>query len=141
MSHFHRLFHLNQFLSKKNWKFLSARLQSLIRVIYHCDISPQAQIDKSVWFCHSGFGIVVNPRAKIEANCLIQHSVTIGELSNGGGCPSIGKNVFIGAKATILGDVKIGDSVQIGAGAVVIKDVPANSTAVGVPARIISKKQ
>lgn len=59
----------------------------------------------------------------------------------GGGCPTIGKNVFIGAKATILGDVKIGDSAKIGAGAVVLLDVPANSTAVGVPARILSKKQ
>ncbi|MCD7824765.1 MAG: hypothetical protein LUH14_02170 [Clostridiaceae bacterium] len=56
-----------------------------------------------------------------------------------GGSPYNGKNVFIGAKATILGNVNIGDNAKIGAGAVVLCDVPEGCTAVGVPARIIDK--
>lgn len=48
----------------------------------------------------------------------------------------IGKNVWIGAKATILPGVSVGDNSIIGACAVVTKDVPANSIVVGNPARV-----
>lgn len=50
---------------------------------------------------------------------------------------AIGNNVFVGADAVILPNVKIGDNVIIGAGAVVTKDVPNNSVVVGNPGRII----
>ena len=50
---------------------------------------------------------------------------------------SIGKNVWIGDKVTILSGVKIGDNVVIAANAVVTKDVPQNSLVAGVPAKII----
>lgn len=50
---------------------------------------------------------------------------------------TIGKNVWIGANATVLPGVSIGDWAVIGAGAVVTKDVPAKSVVGGVPARII----
>lgn len=53
------------------------------------------------------------------------------------GCIEIGNNVFIGADAKILYDVKIGDNVIIAAGAVVNRDVPSNSVVGGVPARKI----
>ena len=49
----------------------------------------------------------------------------------------IGKNVWIGSHATILGGVRIGDNAVIAAGAVVNKDVPANTVFGGVPAHII----
>lgn len=52
---------------------------------------------------------------------------------------AIGKNVWIGAHATVLPGVSIGDGAVIAAGAVVTKDVPAGVVAGGVPARIIRK--
>ena len=54
------------------------------------------------------------------------------------GCIEIGDNVFIGAGAKILYDVKIGDNVIIAAGSLVNKDVPSNSVVGGVPAKVIS---
>ncbi len=48
----------------------------------------------------------------------------------------IGRNVWIGAKATITRGVKIGDNAIIGANAVVTRDIPANAIAVGTPARV-----
>ena len=50
----------------------------------------------------------------------------------------IGNNVFIGADAKILYDVKVGDNVIIAAGALVNKDVPSNSVVRGIPAKVIS---
>ena len=49
----------------------------------------------------------------------------------------IGRNVWVGAKATILQGVSIGDNAVIGAHAVVSRDVPANSVALGIPARVV----
>ena len=51
----------------------------------------------------------------------------------------IGKNVWVGDKATILPGVRIGDGVVVGANSVVTKDIPAFSVVVGNPARIISR--
>lgn len=49
----------------------------------------------------------------------------------------IGKNVWIGDKATILAGVKIGDGAVIAANAVVTKDVPAYTVVAGIPAKVI----
>ena len=49
----------------------------------------------------------------------------------------IGNNVWIGSNAVITPGVTIGDNSVIGAGSVVVKDIPANSVAVGNPARVI----
>jgi serine O-acetyltransferase len=92
-----------------------------------------------VWFCHNGFGVVINRNCKILGG-VIQHSVTIGEVDDGGKSPMIHKGVFIGARAVLLGDITIGENTKIGAGAVVLKDVPANCLAVGIPARTIKKE-
>lgn len=51
----------------------------------------------------------------------------------------IGKNVWIGDKATVLPGVTIGDGAIIGANSVVTKDIPANSIAVGIPAKVVKK--
>ena len=53
------------------------------------------------------------------------------------GCIEIGDNVFIGAGARILYDVRIGSNVIIGTGSIVTKDIPDNSVAAGVPAKVI----
>lgn len=53
----------------------------------------------------------------------------------------IGDNVWIGENAAILGGVMIGDGAIIGVNAVVTHDIPAYSTAVGIPAKIINSNQ
>lgn len=55
----------------------------------------------------------------------------------GGVC--IGKNVWIGARATVLDGVTIGDGAIVGAHSLVREDVPAHTIVAGVPARIIRK--
>lgn len=55
--------------------------------------------------------------------------------------PRVGNCVLLGAGATLLGPIHIGDGVHVGACSMVLEDVPANSVAVGVPARIIQRKR
>jgi len=52
----------------------------------------------------------------------------------------IGKDVWIGANAVILGGVTIGDGCVVAAGAVVTKDLPAYSVAMGVPAKVVRSR-
>lgn len=58
-------------------------------------------------------------------------------LVHSNGPIKIGKNVWIGDKATILPNVTIGDGAVIAANAVVTKDIPAYTIAAGCPAKIV----
>ncbi|WP_283676433.1 serine O-acetyltransferase [Clostridium perfringens] len=79
-------------------------------------------------------GIVINKNSIIGDNATIFHQVTIGANENGKDndkAPKIGKNVYIGAGAKIIGDICIGNNVKIGANAVVTRSVGDNCTVVG----------
>ena len=54
---------------------------------------------------------------------------------------SIGRDVWLGANAIILGGVSIGDGVVIGAGSVVTKSIPPYSIVVGNPGKIIKQRE
>jgi serine O-acetyltransferase len=84
-------------------------------------------------------GVVVGETAEICDDCTLYHGVTLGGTSwnKGKRHPTLGKGVVIGAGAKILGPVLIGDGAKIGSNAVVVRDVPAGSTAVGIPARVL----
>lgn len=87
-------------------------------------------------------GIVISGDASFGDDCVIRNGVTVGLRHTGHrGAPAIGHRVDIGAGAKILGPIHIGDDVAIGANAVVIADVPANSIAVGIPARIKPRRK
>ena len=103
-------------------------------------IRGSTEIGPGLYIGHVGL-IRIHPDVKIGKNFTVTHGVTIGMQGVGKkGVPVIGDNVFIGCGAKILGPVKIGNNVKIGANAVVVTDLPDNCTAVGVPARILLKK-
>src|SRR5882724_9156099 len=104
-------------------------------------LPAHARIGEGLYISHFG-NIIVHPDTIMGERCSLSQGVTIGVLGGDGpGVPRIGSDVYIGAGAKILGPVTIGDGAIIGANAVVIDDVPAGATAVGVPARNISKEQ
>lgn len=87
-------------------------------------------------------GIIINGAARFGDDCIVRNGVTIGvRQTNAPGVPVFGDRVDIGAGAAILGPIHVGDDVAIGANAVVITDVPAQSVAVGVPARIAPRRR
>ncbi len=103
------------------------------------DIHRDAQIASSVRFPHPS-GIVVHRDAVIGERCLVMQQVTLGQTGDSG-APTLEEDVYIGAGAKVIGELTIGARARIGANAVVLKDVPADATAVGVPARIIMRRQ
>ncbi len=122
-------------------RFYLARLVSqTARAITGIEIHPGAQIGKCLFIDH-GSAVVIGETTVIGDNCTIYQGVTLGGTGKNVGKrhPTIGNNVMIGAGAKVLGPINIGDNSKIAAGAVVLKDIPANSTAVGIPARIVNR--
>lgn len=134
----YHIWRLARFLYMKGIPVLPFLLQQFSRVVFCCLIPYRTSIGKNVHFNHLGLGIILHPDCVIGDDVLIMQHVTVGE--NKGGCPIIGNNVFIGPGSKVLGGIRVGDNAKIGANAVVIRDVPANATAVGVPARIIERR-
>ena len=99
---------------------------------------PGAKIGKRLVIDH-GMGIVIGETAEIGDDCLIYHGVTLGGTGKDVGKrhPTIGNNVLIGTGAKVLGPFKVGDNSRIAANSVVLSEIPPNSTAVGVPARVV----
>ena len=90
-------------------------------------------------FIDHGMGVVIGETTVIGDNCTIYQNVTLGGTGKDTGKrhPTLGNNVLVGSGAKVLGPFKVGDTARIAAGAVVLSEVPANATAVGVPARIV----
>ena len=104
------------------------------------EIHPAVKIGKRFFIDH-GTGVVIGETAEIGDDVTIYQGVTLGGTGKDTGKrhPTIGNNVMIGAGAKVLGPLEIGDNSRIAAGAVVLHDIPVNSTAVGVPARVVKK--
>ena len=113
-------------------------LRGMARVRYSMDIHPAAEIEPGIFIDH-GIGVVIGETASIGTGTLIYHGVTLGvaHLMSGKRHPTIGRNVLIGANATILGPIKVGDGAKVGANAVVLNDVPCACTVAGNPAKIV----
>ena len=99
-------------------------------------IPKSAVIGPGLRIYHFG-NVFVHCDARIGARCTLRQGVTIGNRREGGPVPILEDDVELGAYAQVLGGVRIGRGAKIGAMSVVLEDVPANATAVGIPARII----
>jgi serine O-acetyltransferase len=120
----------------RRWRLapLTMLFNKMNAVFGQCIIGRGADFGPGFVLIHSQ-GVVINSAVRGGARIFIEHQVTIGAEQNAS--PSLGSDIFIGAGAKIVGAVTIGDGARIGANAVVVDDVPANSTVVGIPARVV----
>lgn len=102
------------------------------------EIHPAAKIGKRFFIDH-GTGVVIGETTVIGDDVILYQGVTLGGTGKETGKrhPTLGNNIMVGTGAKILGSVTIGDNTKIAAGAVVLHDIPPDSTAVGVPARVV----
>jgi serine O-acetyltransferase len=112
-----------------------------VRNHYGIELSYEVKLGRRVLFEHQG-AVVIHGKSVIGDDCIIRHGVTLGNRyrERHEEAPILGRGVSVGAGAKILGPVHVGDGAVIGANAVVLGDVPAGATAVGIPARVLSKR-
>ena len=119
--------------------YFSARLVSQVaRFLTGIEIHPGAKIGKGLFIDH-GMGVVIGETAEIGDNCTLYQGVTLGGTGKDSGTrhPTLGDDVRVGAGAQGLGPFKIGSGAKVASGAVVLEEIPENSTAVGIPARVV----
>ena len=114
------------------------RLFFLARHITGIEIHPGARIGRRFVIDH-GMGIVIGETTEIGDDVLLYHGVTLGGTGKDQGKrhPTIGNGVMIACGAKVLGPFKVGDGARIASNAVVLSEIPAEATAVGVPARVV----
>lgn len=135
----HRLSH---WLWQQHFYWLARFNSHMGRWLTGIEIHPGATIGRRVFIDH-GMGVVIGETAVIGDDCTLYHGVTLGGTSwnKGKRHPTLENGVVIGAGAKILGPITVGAGSKIGSNAVVVKDVPANATAVGIPARILEEEK
>jgi serine O-acetyltransferase len=118
--------------------FLPRVISQVARWLTGIEIHPSAKIGTGFFIDH-GMGVVIGETAEIGDYVTLFQGVTLGGTGKDRGKrhPTLGNHVVVGAGAKILGGITIGDNVKIGANSVVLKNVAANSTVIGVPARVI----
>ena len=133
------LFHRVSHWLYRHRLFFLARLNSQIaRHITGIEIHPGARIGRRFVIDH-GMGIVIGETTEIGDDVLLYHGVTLGGTGKDQGKrhPTIGNGVMIACGAKVLGPFKVGDGARIASNAVVLSEIPAEATAVGVPARVV----
>jgi len=133
----HRVAHA---MNAKGWALSARALSQLTRFLTGIEIHPGATIGKGVFIDH-GSGVVIGETAIVGDYCTIYQGVTLGGTGKDTGKrhPTLGRNVMVGSGAKLLGNFTVGDNAKIASGAVVLGDIPANCTAVGVPAKVVRK--
>lgn len=131
-------YRIAHFFYKLKMFFLARMISQFARFLTGIEIHPGATIGKALFIDH-GSGVVIGETTIIGDFCTIYQNVTLGGTGKDVGKrhPTLGNNVMVGAGAKVLGPLNVGNNVKIAAGAVVLKDVPDNSTAVGIPAKVV----
>ncbi|GAK99376.1 hexapeptide transferase family protein [Nonlabens ulvanivorans] len=123
------------------WPLLGIGVLKLkgIEVLTGITIPYSATIGEGFYIGHHS-GIIINANAVIGVNCNVSQGVTIGVSGReeNRGVPVIGDHVYIGANATVAGNIIVGNKAVIGANSLVIKDVEEGTTVLGVPAIKVS---
>lgn len=127
-------------LWRHNHKFLARAISQRAVRKTGIEIHPAAKIGKRFFIDH-GTGVVIGETTEIGDDVTIYQGVTLGGTGKdiGKRHPTIGNGVMIGAGAKVLGPFTVGDNSNIASGAVVLEKIPPNSTAVGVPARVVKQ--
>jgi serine O-acetyltransferase len=111
------------------------------------EIHPGARVGRKCFIDH-GMGVVIGETAEIGDNVTLYQGVTLGithnrdvrRLRGKKRHPTLEDGVTVGVGAKLLGAITIGEGAIIGAGSVVNRDVPAHTTVVGVPGRVVVER-
>ena len=134
-------YRIAHFFYERRIFFIARLISQFARFLTGIEIHPGAKIGKGLIIDH-GMGVVIGETAEVGDNVLLYHGVTLGGTGKEKGKrhPTLGNNIVVGAGAKILGPITIGNNCKVGANSVVLKNIPAGSTVVGIPGKIVENK-
>jgi serine O-acetyltransferase len=138
-----RLWRISAALRRRGLRRLALLVKKVNSAIYHNSLAPGVSFSPDLRFGHHGFGTVVHSNVTIGSGVRIGHNVTIAVRASSGAEEGIviEDDVHIGARAIVLAprgrSLRIGRGARVGAGALVVRDIPAGSTVVSEPSRIL----
>lgn len=142
------VYRLCHWLWGMNLRLLARFISHIGKMLTGIEIHPGATVGRRFVIDH-GTGVVIGETSEIGDDVTVYHDVTLGGIAPSIESeaqvgqkrhPTIHNGVVIGSGAAILGPIVVGEEAKIGANSVVTKPVPAGTTAVGIPARIIMPK-
>ena len=133
----HRFSH---WLWECNWTTLARVVSHVARFFTGIEIHPGARIGRRVFIDH-GMGVVIGETAEVGNDVTLYQGVSLAGTSTERGKrhPTIEDWVLIGAGAKILGPITVGRHSRVGAGSVLVQSVPAHSTVVGIPGKVVKE--
>jgi serine O-acetyltransferase len=138
-------YRLSSMLWRNRWFLLGRFISHIGRMLTSIEIHPGAKIGRRFVIDH-GTGVVVGETSVIGDDVTLYHGVTLGGIAPAVDSasqvdikrhPTLENHVIVGSGAQILGNITIGEGARVGSNAVVTHDVPAGTTAVGIPARVV----
>jgi serine O-acetyltransferase len=123
-------------------RLLGRLVSHVSRTLTQIEIHPGAAIGRRVFIDH-GSGVVIGETAELGDDVLLYQGVVLGgtTLEKKKRHATLGNGVEMGSGAIALGPITIGDGARVGAGSVIIRSVPPGVTVVGVPGRVVTKRQ
>lgn len=137
------IYRLERILYQKNQKRLALIFCYLGRWLTSVEIRPSAELGKNISMPHPN-GIIIGEYVRVGNSVVILQQVTLGALRikeqyTNEDVPCIEDGVMLCAGSKVLGGVKVGCNSVVAANAVVLTSIPPNATAVGVPAKVVTK--
>lgn len=109
-----------------------------IRGVIGAELPAQVSAGPGLRLAHGGRGVILHYTTSIGSNCAIYQQVTIG-VRDKNDAATIGNNVFLGAGAKVLGEIRVADGTKVGANGVLVRDTEPGGTYVGVPAKLVKQ--
>ncbi len=131
-------YRIANWLFKHKLFFLARLVSQTARFFTGIEIHPGATIGKLLFIDH-GMGVVIGETAELGDRVTLYQGVTLGGTGKHSGKrhPTLGDDVVVGSGAKVLGPITVASGTKIGANSVLLKNTATNSTAVGIPARVI----
>ncbi len=135
----HRIAH---FLWQHKLRLLARLISHINRFFTGIEIHPGARIGRRCFIDH-GAGVVIGETSEIGDDVLLYQGVVLGgtTLEKKKRHPTLGNGVEMGSGSIALGPITIGDGARIGSSSVVIRSVPPGVTVVGIPGRVVTKRE
>jgi serine O-acetyltransferase len=135
-------YRLAHWMHGRGMVFAARGLAQTARFLTGVEIHPAARIGRRFFIDH-GMGVIIGETAVLGDDVLLYQGVTLGGTGKESGKrhPSLGDRVVVGAGAKVLGNISIGADTRIGANSVVLHDVPAHSTVVGIPGKVVRRRK